>query len=146
VWAAWQVIVGSDAFTLRQWLKFGPDSPVIPAGDNILTFDKVRSIMMEDGWSAEDAQGWVPDDAVSFQVGADQGYLTHARMQALSREPTLAELEDIASGGGVSSAWGDYPFTWVDGAPYLKDVSGHGHDLSIAAGGALFAGPAGPAL
>ena len=146
VWVAWQVIVESDAFTLRQWLKFGPNSPVIAAGDNVLTFAKVRSIMMNNGWRAEDAEAWVPDDAVSFQVGADQGYLTQARMQALSSEPTLEQLEEIARGGAVESAWGQYPFTWVDGGPYLQDISGHGRDLSIAPGGALYAGPAGPAF
>jgi hypothetical protein len=144
VWAAWQIIVSSDAFTLRQWLKFGADGPVQKAGESVITFSKVRNIMMENGWNAEDAESWQPADAVSFQVGSDHGYLTHARMEALSREPTLEELEDIARGGGQASAWGDYPFVWSDGGPYLDDVSGHGRDLALAPGATLYPGVPGP--
>ena len=146
VWAAWQVIVGSDAFTLRQWLKFGASGPVLRAGQSVLTFAEVRRIMQENGSSAQEAEAWTPSDALSFQVGADHGYLMQARMQALSREPTLEELEQVARGDGAASVWADYPFTWTDDAPYLIDVSGHGRDLTIPTGGALYPGPEGPAL
>ena len=89
----------------------------------------------------------MPSDATHFQVGKDDGYLTHARMAALSSTPTLAALDAIARANAAdTAAWADYELTWVNGSANLTDRSGHGRDLALESGGAVHAGPAGPAF
>jgi hypothetical protein len=89
----------------------------------------------------------VPSEATGFQLGYANGYVTHARMAAQSTEPTHEQLEAIAMHTVADdSAWADYPLVWKDGAPYLKDQSGHDRDLELKAGGALYAGPEGPSF
>jgi len=87
VWAAWQVVVNTNSFTIRQWLKFGIDGAVIAAGESMPTFSDVRSILLTNGWTQASANAWVPGDAASFQVGSDNGYLYHARMASKSGAP-----------------------------------------------------------
>jgi hypothetical protein len=139
------VVVESDAFTVRQWLKFGPNGDVIPAGESHLTFDEARSNLVSNGWSPTDAAAWTPGDAISFQVGSDHGYLTHARMVAQSTPPSLTDLDQLAT-SGFAPVWADYPFIWQNGAPDLHDQSGNGRDLLLPSGGTLYQGVAGPAL
>jgi hypothetical protein len=150
VWVAWWIVRGEDRFIVRQWLKFGLDgSIVVDNSPNFreVTFDKARELLSSRGWSADETAAWVPGDATSFQVGKHDGYLTHARMAAQNSEPTPEELDAIARHATVdTSAWADYPLVWSNGAPYLGDQSGHGHDLSLPSGGTLYAGPAGPSF
>jgi hypothetical protein len=148
VWAAWQVVVNANSFTIRQWLKFGLNGAVVAAGESNPTFTEIRSALVSmRGFTASQAAAWVPGDATSFHVGKDNGYLTHARMAATSATPTLAALDTIARANAAdTSAWADYELVWVNGAPNLSDRSGHGRNLSIEAGGTLYAGPAGPAF
>lgn len=146
VWLAWQVIVESDAFVIRQWVKFGPDRAVLPMIESRVTFAQVRSILVNQrGWSSAAANAWQPGQATSFQVGSDHGYLFHARMDATSTVPTNAQLEAIAGAADASTAaWADYAITWHDGAADIADRSGHGRHLEIASGGQLHQGVAPP--
>ena len=139
VWVAWQVVVDSDLVTARQWLKFGIDGAVFAAGESAPTFESLRAAIVTNGASPADASAWTPTDATHFQVGSDHGYLFHARIEARSTAPELVELEAIArSTAPDPSAWADYLFDWQDGAANLADQSGHGRDLQLAPGGALF--------
>ncbi len=147
VWAAWQVVVGSSSFTIRQWLKFGSSGAVFAAGENTVTFADVRSILQSKGWSSSAAAAWSPTDATSFQVGYEHGYLTRAQMVQRSSKPSLSELEAIATRTSPdTSAWADYAFVWANGAPDLHDQSGHGRDLLLKSGGTLYQVPAGPSF
>jgi hypothetical protein len=147
VWAAWQVVVESDAFTIRQWLKLGVTGPVFAAGESRVTFEQARAVLRERGWSQDAAAAWVPSDATAFQVGSDRGFLTEARMSAQAAQPSLAELDAIATGRtSAAAAWAYYPLVWESGAAILQDRSGHGRDLELAPGGTLHPGPAGPPL
>jgi hypothetical protein len=148
IWAAWQVVVDSNSFTIRQWLKYGLDGPVFAAGESNVTLADIRTTLVnERSFPAAEAAAWIPTDATSFQVGKDNGYLIHARMEATSTLPTLARLEQIARRSAAdSAAWADYELTWLDGSPSLKDRSGHAHDLSLDTGATLYQGPAGPAF
>ncbi len=146
VWLAWQVIVESDAFRIRQWVKFGPDRPVLPMIESRVTFDEVRTTLVSQrGWSVATATAWVPGPATGFQVGSDHGYLFHARVDATSGTPTQSQLDAIAAAGaGDATAWADYALTWHDGAADLNDYSGHSRHLSLAPGGQLHQGVAPP--
>jgi hypothetical protein len=148
IWAAWQVVVDSNSFTIRQWLKYGLDGPVLAAGESHPTLDDIRSTLVsERAFSGTQAAAWVPSAAIGFQVGKDNGYLTHARMEATNAMPSLEHLDEIARASAADpAAWADYELTWINGGPNLKDRSGHGRDLSIATDGRLFPGPAGPAF
>jgi hypothetical protein len=150
VWAAWQVVVNSNGtITLRQWLKFGLSGKVFAAGP----YDRTYTTMT--GEDTVSVSGWRASDAKTFQIGYDNtssndwhvpnSYLCHARMQARSSKPTLAELEDIAKADAPDAkAWGDWELSWVNGAPNLSDRSGNGHNLSIQSGGTLHQGPLSP--
>lgn len=148
VWVAWWVVVRDDKFIIQQWLKFGVDGDIIEDDpthrEAPLSFARQR-LRDNYGWSAEEAAAWVPSDATGFQVGYEQGYLTHARMEARSTEPTKAELEAIAMHTVADeTAWADYPFVWTPSGPYLQDQSGHGRHLSLRPGGTFYPGPDGP--
>jgi len=146
VWGAWQVIVEQDAFTLRQWLKFGLDGEVIAAGESHPTFQEIRSMLVSQrGWTQAQADAWTPGDATRFQVGKDHGYLCHARMTAKAALPSLLELDGLAKADAADpTAWADYELDWKNGSPNLTDRSGHGRHLAIEAGGTLHQGPPGP--
>jgi hypothetical protein len=139
IWAAWQLVVDRGLMTVRQWLKFGVDGAVFAAGESAPTFESLRAEIVSNGGSPADAMAWTPTDATHFQVGSDHGYLFHARIEARSTAPELSELEAIARNTAPDpSAWADYLFGWQDGAANLADQSGHGRDLQLAPGGALF--------
>jgi hypothetical protein len=145
VWIAWQVVVSNGTFTLQQWLKFGATGTVFAAGTSAPTLAELRQNLIANGLSSSAANAWTPGDATSFQVGSDDGYLFHARMQATAATPTLSQLESIASSTAPDpTAWGDYLFDWENGAPNLTDQSGHGRDLQLAPGGVLHEGPIAP--
>jgi hypothetical protein len=148
VWAAWQIILNADSFTIRQWLKVGMGAPVIAAGESNPTFAEIRATLVSKrGFTAAQAAAWVPGPATSFRVGSDHGYLAHARMGATSAVPSLTELDTIAKANAAdTSAWADYEFNWANGAPNLSDRSGHDRNLSLRPGGTLYQGPAGPAF
>ena len=147
VWVAWQIIVNSDSFTIRQWLKFGVNGAVLAAGESTPTFAAVRILLVQSGWTQAAANAWTPTDAKSFQVGSGNGYLSYARMMARNTLPTLAELETMARNSVAdTSAWADYPLAWANGVANLLDRSGKGRNLSLAKGGTLYQGPAGPSL
>lgn len=147
VWAAWQIVVGNDAFIVRQWLKFGEGAPVQAAGSSEITFASARATMVVNGVDPGVAAAWTPSDATGFQVGSDWGFLNRAHMIGRASQPSLDELEAIASHTHPNTAaWADYPFAWTNGAPDLTDVSGNGRDLSLYSGGVYYAGPAGPDL
>jgi hypothetical protein len=164
VWVAWQTVVTGDSIRVRQWLKFGVDGAVIPAWDADANNDtsevnlaKLRERFrtnypadMPDSQHAEwehSVAAWVPSDAVSFQVGAHSAgvYLTHARLEARSTEPTLAELEAISRRTSPDpTAWADYELNWKDGAANLTDRSGHNRHLQPVPGGTFYRGSAFP--
>jgi hypothetical protein len=147
VWVAWLVIVNPSSFEIHQWLKFGVRGDIVAAGDSSPAFAEVRAILVENGWTQAAASAWTPGDAQSFQVGKDNGYLTHARMLARGSLPSLAELDAIArSDAADPSAWADYRLAWGGNAPDLSDRSGNGRHLTLAQGGTLYAGPPGPAF
>jgi hypothetical protein len=147
VWVAWQVLVGKDAFTIRQWLKLGIDGEVFAAGESSPTFAEARAILVENGWSQSAAAAWTPGEATSFQVGKDDGFLSHARMMARTTLPALTELDAIARRDAADpSAWADYRLAFANGKPDLSDRSGNGRDLTLANGGTLYEGPPGPAF
>lgn len=150
VWAAWQIIVGQDSMTFRQWLKFGVDGDVIEAGEDTVSFDAIRQFAMDPKYNKvpltqEQAMAWTPTDATKYQIGYDHGYACHARLEARNTKPTLAELEAISKlNEADTSAWADYELNWVDGAPNLLDRSNHGFTLVLHDGGTLYEGVAGP--
>jgi hypothetical protein len=148
VWAAWQVVVDSNSFTIRQWLKYGIDGQVFAAGESNPTLADIRATLVnERGFPAAQAASWIPTDATSFEVGKDNGYLIHARVEATNITPTLAHLDQVARAGAADgAAWADYELTWINGGPNLKDRSGHARDLSIDTSGTLYQGPTGPAF
>ncbi len=149
VWVAWQVIVNQNqTMSLLQWLKFGLNGTVFPAGQ----WD-----IMPAGEETVSIAGWNPGNPASFQLGADNtysgentgsnSYLVHARLQARSTKPSIAELDAIAMLNEPDpTAWGDWELDWKDGAPDLADRSGNGRHLKITAGGILSMGPEGPAF
>ena len=173
VWVAWQVVVTHDSMIFRQWLKFGIDGKVIkagnqkcvnagdpyapldPEGEEIVDFAFIRSFITNQAnysggitaMTEDEAAAWAPSDAVSFQVGYDNSYLCHARMEARSTEPSLAELEAISTSNTPDlEAWADYELNWKYSKPNLLDRSGHGRSLTIQAGGTLNQGVLGPEL
>jgi hypothetical protein len=141
VWAAWQMIVNHDSFTIRQWLKFGPEAAVIAAGEDRPTFAEIRDVLVADrGWTRQQADAWMPGEATGFQVGDTNGFLCHARVEARSTPPTLTELDDIARGQNVPPAWAEYELGWSHNRPDLSDRSGHNRDLVLQTGGTLHQG------
>lgn len=162
VWVAWQVVVGTDAITIRQWLKFGPAAPVVAAGESVVTFAALRNFLLDpknNDWfynttsgqsrltSASDIQAWVPSDAQTFQIGRDHSNLWKARLDARSAKPSLADLEALAAGTEpVTTAWGAWNLEWSNSAPDFADRSGHNHELSLPAGGVLYPAQTAPTL
>ncbi len=147
VWVAWQVVVHPSSFDIRQWLKLGIDGDVFAAGESAPTFAEIRAVLVQNGWTQAAANAWTPGDAQSFQVGKDNGYLSHARMMARAAIPSLAELDAIARNDAAdAAAWADYRLAWVNSAPDLSDRSGNQRHLTIAPGGTLYPGPLGPAF
>ena len=147
VWVAWQVIVNPSSFTIRQWLKFGVDGVVFAAGESTPTFAQARVSLVQNGWTQAAANAWTPGDARSFQVGKDNGYLSHARIMARNSIPSLAELDAIARNDVAdASAWADYRLDWANGVADLSDRSGNQRPLTRAPGGTLYPGPTGPAF
>jgi len=156
VWVAWQVIVNSNSFTIRQWLKFGIDGAVILTNEDVAPFSELREFLLVYGnnewaydngyeWTQEIADAWTPTDAVSFQVGKDNSYLCHARMDAMSEEPSLEYLDQIARGTApLNTAWADYELNWRRGKANLSDRSGNGRDLEIESDGTLYEGEISP--
>ena len=145
VWVAWYVDVESDTFHMYQWLQYGADGSVFAAGEDHISFATLRTELVANGWTVPAANAWVPAQPTSFQVGLENGFLTHARMEARASAPSLAQLQAIVDATTPdTSAWGDWPFVWSDGAADLDDVSGNGRDLSIETGGTLYQGPATP--
>ena len=145
VWAAWQVVVNADSFTLRQWLKVGITGAVFAAGESHPTFAEVRPVLVQNGWKQAQVNSWVPADAIAFQIGSDNGYLTHARMVGRNTIPTLAELDAMARNAAPDpSMWGDYALEWVNGAADLRDRGGKNHHLTLPSKGTLYPGPEGP--
>jgi uncharacterized repeat protein (TIGR02543 family) len=157
VWAAWQVIVNTDSITIRQWLKFGLDGELIYR-ESTPTFKEIRDFLGVYAnneyyynnnlmWSSDKIAAWTPSDAVSFQVGKENVYLCHARMDKMSTKPTDAELNAIARDMALhSAAWADYELNWTNGAPNLTDRSGNSRDLTLTSGGTLYKGAVGPAF
>jgi len=144
VWVAWKLIMSGSAIVLKQWLKFGTAGPVIPAGTTEYTLADWRTTVLEgfNGWSTVEANAWNPGPITEIQIGTGEGYFTKSGVLEMGSDPTLGELEALAVGTAPNtSAWADWPMDWVAGAPRTIDQSGNGEDLSIPAGGVLFAGP-----
>lgn len=155
VWAAWQVVLnGDDTMTLRQWIKFGIDGLVHPAGLWSDTDGPGEELVVPGGTTLElmpVPASFDPGPFLSFRLGDDNtwsgentpsnSYLCHARMEARSDAPGLEELDAIARASAPDgSAWGDWELVWRNGAADLSDRSGHGHHLSLMPGGALHEG------
>jgi len=157
VWVAWQVVVNNDrTITLRQWLKFGLEGIVIPAGNRKydINFNQI-GILDPPGEEITNPLSYDPSNPRSFRLGVDNtysgygtpssSYIFHARVEARSSKPTLLELDAIARLNMADpTAWGDWELNWKDNAPNLLDRSGHGSHLSIQPGGALYQGVIGP--
>jgi len=155
VWVAWQVVINPDkTMTLRQWLKFGMSGAVFPAGNYYLP-DGVWAPLDPEGEETAIIEGWDPALPALFRIGTDNtdsgynsgsgSYLTHARLEARSSRPGIAELEAIARlNAPDADAWGDWELNWNTGAPNLADRSGRGHSLSLQTGGTLYQGPLSP--
>jgi hypothetical protein len=158
VWVAWQAIVNPDkSVTFRQWVKFGIDGDVLPAGayysnpayEEKATRDAIAAILVlpENGYPPSLISTWNPSDFTSIQIGQHHGYLCHVRIEARSAVPTTAYLDGLSRlNSADATAWADYELNWVDGAPNLKDRSGHNRDLTIHAGGTLREGPLSPSF
>ena len=161
VWVAWQVVVNADkSMTLRQWLKFGVDGIVIPAGywnDTDVPGEEIliAGTTSVEGWNIPDT--FDPSKPRSFRIGDDNtwsgvntpsnSYLYHARLYARTTKPTINELNAIALATFADTgAWGDWMLEWKDGAADLTDESGHGNDLSLQPGGILYMGAQAPDL
>ena len=145
IWAAWQVIIGASSIIIRQWLKVGESGSVFAAGESEITFTDARAVLVANGWSQAAADAWIPGQPNRFHIGGDNGYICHARVQAISTTPTLSALDAISNlNSADSTAWGDYRFGWVDGAADLSDRSGNNRNLST--GGTLYQGLTGPVL
>jgi hypothetical protein len=143
---------------MRQWVKFGLDGPVMPAGNQKYdsNFNYIGPLYPL-GEDTSNVLGFVPSNPSSFRLGHDNtyeghntpsnSYLCHARLEARNTKPTLTELDAIAR-ANVSdpTAWGDWELNWTANAPNLSDRSGHGNNLSIQPGGALYQGVPGPAF
>jgi len=163
VWVAWQVVMDNSGFTIRQWLKFGIDGPVIQAwdintsqtGSEHVTFAQLREFLLDpanNGWhhdnglllTAAQLADWVPGQPLTFQVGSDNSNLTHIKVYSRSDWPDLSELNAIATeAGSDTNAWADYVMEWTGGAADLGDRSGHGRDLALQSGGRLYKGQGG---
>jgi hypothetical protein len=158
VWVAWQAVVNPDkSVTFRQWVKFGIDGPVLPAGafysdpayEEIATRKAMYDVLIlpENGYPKALGDTWNPTDFTSIQIGQHDSYLCHVRIEARSAVPTTAYLDTISRLNAADpSAWADYELNWVDGAPNLKDRSGHHRDLTIHSGGVLKEGPLSPSF
>jgi hypothetical protein len=168
-WMAWQVVVGADRLTIHQWVKFGLNGPVIQSPDCVLTFATIRSIckgttlingreVKTNPWTDAEIAAWTPGDATNFAISGDSYslnycrtttpsyvYFCHARMEARSAQPSLAELDTIAKDQApMGTAWGDWELGWKNGAPGLDDRSGNGHNLVIPTNGKLYQGSLSP--
>lgn len=156
VWVAWQTTLDftAETITMRQWLKFGRDGPVIEAGADTVGFAAMRYniaagrvVPTEErvGVALGEWVGWAPGRFTGIQVGQDNGYMTRVRVEDRATVPSLAELERYASQAVPdASAWAWYPLAWRDGAAYLRDDSGRGRHLAVAPGGMLRMGAVGP--
>ncbi len=156
VWVAWQTLVENEAFTIRQWLKFGPNSPVIEAGSNTVSFDELRAFLLipennewfynnGEGLTEEQAAAWVPSQPVAFQIGKDYSNLIQAKMQSLAAMPTPEELNAIATRTGPASTdWAAWDLEWTSDGPNLLDISGNARNLILKDGGQLYKGQTGP--
>jgi hypothetical protein len=153
IWVAWQVVVNDDrTITFRQWLKYGIDGEVFPAA-NQTGFSGTPLVKAGEDRVYFSQQ---PGDALQFRIGYNNyydnvvnhvpnSYLCHARMEAMSSEPTLQYLEKISRlSKPDTSAYADYKLSWERGAPNLQDRSGHNRHLSVLPGGALYEGPESP--
>ncbi len=168
VWVAWQVVAGTgNSMTLRQWLKFGMEGTVFPAG---YWSDSDGEETLAYGSDALDPicpaipADWNPGPPRSIQIGDDNTYsgsgydtvlpltpsnswVCHARLYARTDRPTIAELDAIARlSTADTNAWGDWELNWVNGAANLTDRSGNGHHLSVMSGGILTQGGRSPAF
>ena len=92
---------------IRDRLKFGKDGAVFDAGRDTVTFDQLRTFLLNpennvwfydhnQGMTPEQAAAWVPSDVREAQIGHDYCNVTHARMEARSQEPDLQYLEEIS--------------------------------------------------
>lgn len=156
VWVAWQTTIdrAAETITMRQWLKFGRDAPVIDAGADTVGFDAMRCniaagrvVPPEEraGVALGEWADWVPGEFTGIQVGQDNGYLTRVRIEDRVSVPSLAQLEGYAAQTAPdAAAWAWYPLSWRDGAAYLRDDSGRGRHLAVAPGGTIREGVVGP--
>lgn len=155
VWAAWQVVLNGDGtMTLRQWLKFGIDGTVYPAGhwsdtDGPGEETVIAGTKSVEGWNVP--ADFSPGPIESFRLGDDNtwsgentpssSWLCMARLYARSDRPTAEELDAIAVNTAAdASAWGDWELCWKNGTADISDRSGHGHHLEMQQGGELTEG------
>jgi hypothetical protein len=155
VWVAWQVVLNSDkTMTLRQWIKFGFDGTVYPAGywnDTDVPGEETvaAGTTSVEGWDIP--ADFSPGPFTSFRIGDDNtwsgdntpssSWICLARLYALSSKPTIQELDTIAMNTAAdTSAWGDWALCWRNGAADISDRSGNGHHLTMQEGGELTEG------
>ncbi len=170
VWVAWQVVINQDrSMTFRQWLKFGMEGAVIPAGHWSVRYSNPGEETLAPGSMALDPintspipTDFNPSPPRRVQVGDDNTYsasgydthepltpsnswICHGRIDARADKPSIDELDEIARGrASPYPAWADWELAWKGDAPDLSDRSGHGRDLSLMPGGALSAGGESP--
>lgn len=134
VFNAWQFIfsgvTASDTLTMRQWVRFGFNSPFVYKEDS-MTVAAIRTAISD--------PAWVPSGATLIEFGRDSvatGELfnmTRIKVYQQAAKPTEAELSAImVQTAADTSAWTDIPCEWVSGAPDIADVSGNGRDLTEA--------------
>jgi hypothetical protein len=147
-WVAWWVKVGTDRFTLVQWVKVGVGDTEVRRASSVILFSTLRANMVSTyGWTPAEANAWVPVDVGVTQCANDIGYYTRISVCQSSTEPTQEQLDALYEAqtppGGI--LWGNYLFRWTGGAADISDSSGNGHNMALwDAGSVLYEGVPGP--
>jgi hypothetical protein len=125
IFIAWQIIANStDGIIIRQWAKFGAVSPYISTESQI-TVAAYRT--------ASGNGTWTPNALTDIYMGGGQAgdvedyNITRIKLYERGTKPTEKELTAISilNESADTSAWADYPFQWISGAPVLTDRSGN---------------------
>ncbi len=155
---ATQIIVNSDHFVIRMWLKLGQNGTLVKIDDpvmvsDIVTFADARAFAVANGgMTQEEADAWTPSlTGHAIRLGYPQGfddtdmnlvYFSRTRVYERGTEPTLQELNTIATNLATDmTAWADWSLEWAGESSAMQDQTGKGHNLVPESGAIFLGGP-----